>query len=50
MHQSARTDPSGGRGATHVPTGTHENADLGNSEAISTISVTVDASKLENTT
>lgn len=28
MHQRARTDPSGGRGATRVPTGTHENADL----------------------
>jgi hypothetical protein len=23
MHQRARTDPSGGRGATRVPTGTH---------------------------
>jgi hypothetical protein len=29
MHQRARTDPSGGRGATRVPTGTQENADLG---------------------
>ena len=28
MHQRARTDPSGGRGATRVPTGTQGNADL----------------------
>jgi len=28
MHQSARTDPSGGRGATHVPTGTQGNGRL----------------------
>ena len=28
MHQRARTDPSGGRGATRVPTGTEGNADL----------------------
>jgi hypothetical protein len=28
MHQRARTDPSGGRGATRVPTGTQENARL----------------------
>src|SRR6478672_5947054 len=26
MHQRARTDPSGGRGATRVPTGTQGNA------------------------
>src|SRR6476619_6675217 len=29
MHQRARTDPSGGRGATRVPTGTQGNAELG---------------------
>src|SRR6478752_4622526 len=28
MHQRARTDPSGGRGATRVPTGTQGNAEL----------------------
>src|SRR6478609_5265323 len=41
MHQRARTDPSGGRGATRVPTGTQGNADLVIPEGASGASVLI---------